>query len=49
MKLQTCFYLKKIFKSVFNENTNLFLFWKIFDFVFNENTDLFLFQKKCND
>ena len=53
MKIQICFCFeknfKKIFKSISNENTNLFLFWKNFrkNFrsVLNENTDLFLFRK----
>ena len=30
------------FKSVFNENTDQFLFGKIFKFVFNENIKQFL-------
>ena len=39
IKIQTSFWFGKIFKSVFNENTDRFLIWKNFGFVFNENTD----------
>ena len=54
MKIQICFCFeknfRKIFKSVFNENTDFFFFFwknfrKNFRSVLNENTDLFLFWK----
>ena len=46
--MQICFYFGEIFKSVFNENTDL-CFGKIFRFVFNENKDLFFVSEKFSD
>ena len=45
----TNFFFRKFFWSVFNENTDLFLFKKNFRSVFNENTDLFLLKKSFSD
>ena len=46
MKIQTSFLCKKLSKSIFNENTDLFCMQKNFKYVFNENTDLFLNAEK---
>ena len=35
-----------MFRSIFNENTDQFLYAKKFRFVFNENINKFLFKKK---
>ena len=39
MKIQICFYVQKNFRSVFNENTDLFLYVENLKFVFNEDID----------
>ena len=38
-------YFRKIFRSVFSKNTDLFFTWKNSRSVFNENTDLVLTKK----
>ena len=38
--------MRKIFRFVFNENTDQFFMQKIFKFVFHENTDQFLYAEK---
>ena len=35
------FFIREIFRSICNENTDPFLFKKNFRYIFNKNTDLF--------
>ena len=44
MKIQILFICRKNFRSISNENVDLFCMQKNFRFVFNENTDLFFFM-----
>ena len=46
MKIQILFICRKNFRSISNENVDLFCMQKNFRFVFNENTDLFFFMQK---
>ena len=53
LKIQICYVTRKIFRPVFNENTDLFFTRKNLRSVFNENIDLFLVvfleQESFND
>ena len=53
LKIQICYVTRKIFRPVFNENTDLFFTRKNLRSVFNENTDMFLIvfleQESFND
>ena len=43
--MKLIFFIREIFRSICNENTDPFLFKKNFRYIFNKNTDLF-FRKK---